>query len=107
MAVYKTAIPAEPEPTQTFRMIQKGMVIKMSGVTKVEKKVLSSDGIHQLAGWVYLPDRPARGLLQVVPVQDAIFRRDFNILYHPDKYQTKPARDFLALCQEAGDDLEE
>ena len=66
MAVYKTAIPAEPEPTQTFRMIQKGMVIKMSGVTKVEKRVLSSDGIHQLAGWVYLPDGPARGLLQVV-----------------------------------------
>ena len=38
----------------------------MSGVTKVEKKVLSSDGVHQLAGWVYLPDGPARGLLQVV-----------------------------------------
>ena len=31
MAVCKTAIPAEPEPTQTFRVILKGMVIKMNG----------------------------------------------------------------------------
>ena len=29
MAVYKTAIPAEPEPPQTFRVILKGMVINM------------------------------------------------------------------------------
>ena len=57
--------------------------------------------------WRLVQDSVGRGLLQVVPVQDAVFRRDFNILYHPDKYQTKPARDFLALCQEAGDDLEE
>ena len=57
--------------------------------------------------WRLVQDSVGRGLLQVVPVQNAVFRRDFNILYHPDKYQTKPARDFLALCQEAGDDLEE
>ena len=29
LAVYKTAIPAEPEPTQTFRVILKGMVIRI------------------------------------------------------------------------------
>ena len=57
--------------------------------------------------WRLVQDSVGRGLLQVVPVQDALFRRDFNILYHPDKYQTKPARDFLALCQEAGEELEE
>lgn len=57
--------------------------------------------------WRLVQDSVHRGLLQVVPVQDAVFRRDFNILYHPDKYQTKPARDFLALCQQAGEELEE
>ena len=29
LAVCKTAIPAEPEPTQTFRVIWKGMVIRI------------------------------------------------------------------------------
>ena len=29
LAVCKTAIPAEPEPTQTFRVIWKGTVIRM------------------------------------------------------------------------------
>ena len=33
---------------------------------KTEKKVLSSDGIHELSGWVYRPEGTPRGLFHVV-----------------------------------------
>ena len=33
---------------------------------KIEFKVLSSDNIHNLAGFVYLPEGEAKGLFQVV-----------------------------------------
>ena len=32
----------------------------------IEKKVASSDGIHQLAGRVYVPDSGIRGIFHVV-----------------------------------------
>ena len=48
--------------------------------------------------WRLVSDSIARGAVRQVPVTDAAFQRDFNILYHPNKNLTKPARDFLALC---------
>ena len=44
LAVYKTAIPAEPEPTQTFRVILKGMVINMKVPQKQNRRPSPPEG---------------------------------------------------------------
>ena len=44
MAVYETAIPAEPEPTQTFCVILKGRVIKMREKISFDKKWMFHKG---------------------------------------------------------------
>ena len=51
--------------------------------------------------WQLVSDSIQRGLVAQLPLADAVFQRDFNILYHPDKYMTKPARDFLELLSQA------
>ena len=56
-------------------------------------------------GIAVLPHRmilPAlhRGLIYTVGVENMEFRRNYNIIYHKDKFLTPSAKKFIALCKD-------
>ena len=76
-------------------------------MTILEKKVLSSDGIHELAGKVYLPDGCVKGYLHVVHgMTEHIGRYDNTLRYFAEQGYVTFAYDHVGHGQTARNDEE-
>ncbi len=103
---------------QRFLLREKG-----SGTRDVFDRVVAQAGMHITPAWeamsttalvnaainglgiAVLPYRmilPAlhRGLIYTVSVENMEFRRNYNIIYHKDKFLTPSARKFIVLCKD-------
>ena len=54
-----------------------------------------------LLSWALVKQTVHAGELIVLPIQEAMLKRSFCIIYHKNKYLTPAATDFIRICKES------